>query len=475
MFKLANLHKSIARRLILATVLTSSIITTIFTSLSFYMDYNVEMDAIENIFKQVEDSYIEVLATSIWDMDPSQIDKQLNGVMSFGDIIAVELLDVQDDIQVKIEKENKKLFDYSFNRIFDMEVEGLPVGRLKVSVTKYFIFMRLIDKAVVFFVSQGLKTFIVSFFIFLIFQKLISGHIIDIVQQLKRKNLLEFSTQNNLIKLNRSETDDELSFLVTKLNDCLAIASENLASQDRVIEEQNKSAMQSAKMAEIGEMAGGIAHEINNPLAIIIGNADQGIRFFDAKIFNKDGTTSRLLKIRTMSSRILVIIQGLLYFARSETNEPKKLVDFKNTIEKDISLAGEKIRTRGINIQTDLPEGVSVECWEIQISQVFLNILNNAIDAVSSLEELKERWIKVESHLVDSELLEVRISNGGPKIAKEVAAKLFNPFFTTKPIGEGTGLGLSISKGIVESHEGNLIVENHGKHTSLLIRLPIAS
>jgi PAS domain S-box-containing protein len=237
------------------------------------------------------------------------------------------------------------------------------------------------------------------------------------------------------------------------------------------LEAQKAILINSAKMATLGEMSGGIAHEINNPLSIIKGRADQ----LQGYIENKDFTESKLLAvteaINRMCDRITRIVRGLRTFARDGQQDPYERTSVKKLIEESLNLCREKFLNHGVKIETFFPaQTVEIWCQQVQLEQAILNLLSNAYDAVKPLEN---KWIKIhlENH---SEFVEILISDSGPGIRREIADKIMQPFFTTKEVGQGTGLGLSIANGIVEAHGGSLSLDLKIPNTQFKIRLPTA-
>ncbi len=134
-----------------------------------------------------------------------------------------------------------------------------------------------------------------------------------------------------------------------------------------------------------------------------------------------------------------------------------------------MDLCAQTLNAKEIQISIPpIPEDLFVQCRSIELSQVLLNLINNAHDAVKDLPP--DRWIKFEISS-SAEFVRVAISNSGPNISAELRDKLFNPFFTTKPIGQGTGLGLSISLGIMKSHHGNLTLDKDSSHTKFVLKI----
>lgn len=241
--------------------------------------------------------------------------------------------------------------------------------------------------------------------------------------------------------------------------------TELVQMEERVKAERNHAA-QSAKLASLGEMAAGIAHEINNPLAIVTMHANLLI---NEPLPNK--SSDRVLKIIKSTERIGKIVNGLRKFSRSSARSKKANHRLAEVVNEAVALT--QFRAKRIDAKVDLeidPE-VEVICNEIEIEQVVVNLLNNALDAISDHED---RWTKVRVYKEGKEAYLV-VQDSGPPMPESVRSKLFEPFFTTKVVGEGTGLGLSIVKGILDEHGAKIFVDPTEPNTTFKVRFPIAA
>lgn len=235
------------------------------------------------------------------------------------------------------------------------------------------------------------------------------------------------------------------------------------------IQYQQKIITRSARMSALGEMAGGIAHEINNPLSIILAHAellaDVTGENLSANLVHKTAE-----KINDTSKRISHIVNGLRIFSRNSDKDPLVPVILENAIQDTIAICVERFKTNSIRIDFEKTEkDLRVEGRASQLMQVFLNLLNNATDAIYKLEE---KWIKI-SLKKNFDMIEVSVVDSGNGIDHSIIEKIFQPFFTTKSPGKGTGLGLSISRGIIEEHGGRLSLDKNSRHTCFIIQLPL--
>ena len=224
----------------------------------------------------------------------------------------------------------------------------------------------------------------------------------------------------------------------------------------------------SSRMMALGEMASGIAHEINNPLAIIKGKISLLSRKLikenvKADIFQKD-----IEALDRTVTRINNIVRGLSMYSRKHNSDDSfDKVDIKTIIEDTLSLCSEKFRIAGVNLIVKPFQGVFIDCRPAQIAQILTNLLNNSFDAIQHYEL---KWIEIDVTQED-DLVEVFVKDCGPGISKEITDKMMQPFFTTKEVGKGTGLGLSISSGIAEMH-GGLLKYIEAENTCFCLALP---
>ncbi len=218
-----------------------------------------------------------------------------------------------------------------------------------------------------------------------------------------------------------------------------------------------------ARLASLGEMAAGIAHEINNPLAIIEGSTYQLSKSLSG---NADGQ-KRTEQIKNSTARISKIIQGLKKFSRTSKNTQMSMHSAKFIISESIQLCDPKIHRHHCKVNFDCKEDSWILADDLELEQVFVNLINNSIDATKT--DPSKCWINITLTREDNDAV-IQVIDGGNGIPQNIQEKLFNPFFTTKPTGEGTGLGLSIVKGILDSHHAKIGIRNEMKNTCFEIR-----
>lgn len=225
-----------------------------------------------------------------------------------------------------------------------------------------------------------------------------------------------------------------------------------------------------SKLSALGEMAGGIAHEINNPLTTILMLSSKLQKLIDeGKPVDQDFLRQSASRIADTSRRIAKIVDGLRMFSRDGTKDPFRPERVSAIIEETLSLCNERFTINSIELSVSgLESQARIDCKAMQVSQALLNLLNNAFHAAL---RAPEKWVKVEL-LERPEQIEIRVTDSGSGISGEVRARMFEPFYTTKEVGQGTGLGLSIALGLIEAHHGTLSLEESSRNTCFVIVMP---
>lgn len=267
------------------------------------------------------------------------------------------------------------------------------------------------------------------------------------------------------------------------------------------LRQQEKSVLKNEKLATLGTLSAGMAHEINNPLAFVVSNMDtlnnyarsyQKLLKLTLSLLDKeqlDGTDQQSLKCLIEEEdlkfidedlpelledtedglhRVRDIINSLRSFSRSQ-NSDKIETDILVGIKSTLKLLGSELK-ENVNLQLSLSPLPTTTCNPNELNQVFLNLIMNAKHATESVDNAT---IKISSH-VENDTIIIRITDNGCGMSDEVKRQIFVPFFTTKPVGKGTGMGMSVSYGIISDHQGKLLVESEeGTGTTFEIQIPV--
>jgi two-component system, NtrC family, sensor kinase len=329
---------------------------------------------------------------------------------------------------------------------------------------------------------------------------LLSFALADKINILKKEKEEEQASKLLVLKQNEQLVREQNNMLEEKVK----IRTDELESALRNLQNTQSQLVNQEKMASLGQLTAGIAHEINNPINFVSSNITplkrdikdimEVIDFYreaGKKEFTP-GTQKEAIKLEEDleldyvldevnqllkgmddgARRTVEIVKGLRLFSRVDEQDVKK-VDLHDGINSTLILLNSTIPGK-IRIIREFGELPMVECLAGKINQVFMNILNNAVHALSDhLERIADPKITVRTKAF-SDHVEVEIEDNGPGMPEHVKQKIFEPFFTTKPVGKGTGLGLSIVYSIIENHKGTLDVHTvEGQGTTFIISLPI--
>ncbi|WP_176736440.1 sensor histidine kinase [Oligoflexus tunisiensis] len=261
--------------------------------------------------------------------------------------------------------------------------------------------------------------------------------------------------------------------LVAKNN--LASLNKNLERELQLrktqLEEQIAKSFNDRRIAALGEMAGGIAHEINNPLAILVGRAGQLRKFVSTLNCDQSEVEMILNSIEKTIFRIQEAVTDLETIASNPSTEEVKLLHFGRLLQRIRDLSINRYAPRGIRV--DFPETfeATIEAREVELAQAFLYLIENASEAAL---QSATPWFRVEVQTLDADTLRVRLIDSGQGVPEDVRDKIFQPFFTTKEVGQGRGVGLSLAMSIIDSHGGRLYFDFNQTHTTVCVELPIS-
>ncbi len=235
------------------------------------------------------------------------------------------------------------------------------------------------------------------------------------------------------------------------------------------IRRQRDALHQSEKMAAFGSLLAGVAHELNNPLSIVIGNA---LMLADEAEDNAPALATRAKRIQAAGERCGRIVRTFLAMARQSRTQMKP-ARVESLIDSALQLLSYGLRTSGVEVSVDVRPGLPApHCDADQIHQVLTNILVNARQVLEA--QPQPRRVSISARPSGGDAVEIAISDNGPGIPDEIKTRVFDPFFTTKPAGAGTGIGLAVSRGIVEAHGGTLTLgQSDSGGARFVLHLPI--
>lgn len=436
-------------------------------------------NSVNNIMESISNYY----QAPVWNLDKKVLSKISDAFLKNEMIKAIRVLDEVDQPLFE-----KTVSQQSFNELLNSKELEFRESKIFYQEKDYIGKVQVLFSDEV-FSSQNQTTIFRMIVMILFFSMLIIYGAYSSLRHLLQnplKVLLEAIQSANHSRYSvriKEKLPAELGELADEFNKAMALVQsseqqlqEHNLSLEKMVDERTQELdhkraliINSSRLAALGEFSAGMAHEINNPLTVISGNA----RILNSLI-NK-GTLDKsaqpqVQKITDMTARIDKIIKNLRAFARDGKNDLMKEFELSKFID-DISVLT-KIKLERNQIEFELVNEANFKMiygQEIPLSQVIINIINNAADAVMGLDK---KWVrlKVENN---EQWIQFTVTDSGNGIPVEIQEKMMSPFFTTKEVGKGTGLGLSISLGIINSHKGQLIYNSESPHTEFIIRIPL--
>lgn len=488
----------IGRHLTLSIILFSSLITLVTTAYQLVNDYQGDIHRIDRVFSNIEKANLDVLAASVWVIDERLINTQLNGLIQLPDINYISVRDDSGQSWSSGTRQSEQSLDRFFPLVYKSPTENINVGMLEVQVDMDAIFQRLYDKAILILLSNGIKTFLVAGFILFLVWYNITKHLDKLSHYCKQINL---DVEYEPLQFDRKEKADEFKQVADAINNMqnqlrhsfdalknskadLQIAledrerllklersyKEELARQvkERTLElEQSLAALKRAqqvlveqeKMAALGGLVSGVAHEINTPIGICLTAASAQLSHIDEliELIHSEHATldeiNAILDEYQQSCELIVrniskassLIQKFKTIAIDRSQEEHQCFNLHeqlNEIFESSLLMHPNIEVKA-NILVE-PE-LNIKTNISLLNQMVSNILSNAFTHAFQPREaalVQDNLIQIDAS-IDEGFVHISIQNNGVKIPPEVAEHMFEPFFTTSRSKGGTGLGLS--------------------------------
>ncbi len=518
-------------------IIVSGFFTFLSTIAQLYIDYNNDLRSIDSSIKQIQSSYAHSIANSLWHLDVDQINVQVEGILRLRDIEFIQIIErKQGRSTIFLETGNdeiKSKLESRFNLVYGKNSQTI-IGEVYIVANLDHLYDRVLGRFYIVLATQMIKTFLVSFIILFIINQLVSKKIFKISQYANklghqniteelvldridphRKNELDELVESlnrmrqNIHKYleNRDEAENQLREYKSHLEDLVLKRTKQLNDKNELLEQKiheisniQDQMIAQEKLASLGNLTSGIAHEINNPLNFVINFAQisktsseelkkELINLEHIDESTKEKMFDELTDIINMTNEITNhgkraenIIKSMLEHSRtSENNLDKEHVDLHELIEENLNFAFHAMRAKykgfHINFSKDYdPTVPSINVLKGDIARVFLNIFSNAFYSMIKKHDNRPNYISEISitTFYKNGLVNIKIRDNGLGIDKAILEEIFNPFFTTKPAGEGTGLGLSLSYEIITAiHGGSLVVNSEeGKYAEFIIQLP---
>lgn len=488
-----NASSPLSRKLALSIILCSSIVTIFVTFVQLFYDYRRDLDEVTETFENIERSYQGIIATALWHVDFEAVQEIYSGLNALPSIDYVKISFVEGPSTGGDPPQVPYILVHKIDLFYQHANQPRRVGQLTLGSDISRIYHNLGKKLILILLSQGAKTFLLAIFMLFIFEKLIMQHLRRIAVFARQARIEDKKVLSQFCLTPADKVEGELKDVIDALNEMrqnIEKSYRELEQAERQLRELNFSLekevqrrtqenekqqmliQHSARLSSLGEMAGSIAHEINNPLTIISGY----IRIIRKHLKSEHISPEKLEyfgeKAESTIMRISAIINGLLRLSRNDPSAGLVSHAINDILIDATNICRVKFASRGIQFIVEIPpEAICIACRPTEIGQIVINLLNNAFDAV---KDLPSPWIKVEVY-EQNKLAHIVVTDSGPGIPKEIQSRISEPFFTTKAYGQGTGLGLSISLAIASEHGGHLFLDDKSTHTRFVAEFPVVA
>jgi len=476
-----KIKSSLAKKMLYAILISSTIITSFILAIQLYFEYKTNVSYIEQRLTQVEKSYSNALALSVWTFDTGQYRSQLQGILNLEDIVYVKVLNSQNEeiisqgIPQKINKIDKEFILQT--QIFGKSV---IVGKVHMEATLERVYDELLNRAFIILITQGIKTLFISFVILFIFHILVVRYLRGVAQYTQNIN---FDNHQDLV-LQKKFDNDEIDQIVTTINKMKNNVSRQkieLLDINKTLEtkvEQRTKELQEllfvqSKLASMGQMIENITHQWRQPLYSI----NTSIMLLDGTI-NKYGIKDKIIEknldeIEEITSYLSRTIDDLRNFYSNK----KQKVDFDlfELITQSTNIVSSSYNKNNIilDISSKLKH-ITLHTFKNELQQVLISLLINAKDILLQ-RKIQNPKVSIDVQLdEDLKQLVISICDNGGGVQEKNISKIFDLYFTTKAKKEGSGIGLYIAKMIVEqSLEGTIDVSNKNDGACFTIVLDI--
>lgn len=487
--------RSLSFKTLLITWTITSAFTILFTTLQIFYEYQSEKDDLYDTYNIINDLYVAPLSESLWIMNKSIINTQATSLVNFPYVSYVKILD--EDL-VYFERGKS---DGRSSKRFDLTYKKEKIGVLEVDLNVSLLEGKFLRRVMVTVLIQGLKAVFVCILLFFAYELLItrrlrrvSNFLISNPDATSKGETIPFDTErsdelgilvkningfiNYIYGLNKSlkTLNDDLEKKVDERTSQLKDKNVKLVEVIEDLEKAHDQLATSERLASLGKMTSGIAHEIKNPVYIIVNSVALIKELLDEFVEEMPDETKNELDTELVGEikdlcnrseksceRVGNIINSMLSLSRT-SDDAKEGADIGVLVKSAVEFAYEAFRSKNqftcnLRINTDLTMD-KIKVYKTELSRSIINIVDNAFYSMKGKKESGDHndykaILEVDLSTSDTDVI-IKIKDNGSGIPEDVKKNIFNPFFTTKPAGDGTGLGMSMTYDIIKKHGGKI-------------------
>lgn len=484
----STFFSSISTKILLCVIFIGAVVTSLFSSITIYFDYIQDKEKVEKRLNEINKSNLDSILNSVWNLDYTQIDIALKGLVHLDDI---EYVLIRDKNKV-ISEVGKRVKYEKISRIYPLkyklkENKYEHIGDIYIEASLENVHKRVVKKAILAFFAELVRITLFGFSLLILIKFLLTRHIKSITDFFAEGNI----TTNNELKLVRTnelfhEEDDEIDTLVSSINlmkknlndefsqrkmaqKKLEILNRNLEKQ---VEDRSAMLLESNKYAAIGEMAAGVAHEINSPLSTVYGSTKRMLKLFNTN-GEVDPTHAKELlhsQINTLN-RIFMITKGLRALSNSSIVQDYTKINLKHMIEEMMGSIEEIFRSRGVSINYLINNcDTEVDIQQEKIYQLLFNIISFR---TNMLTDEYSPWIKLAIEYSESQLI-IRLYDSIGELNESEISVLNDPFVKKEGIARGSHLELNSIKPLLDALDADLVLNGSEDNLIMTINLLVA-
>lgn len=452
---------SLNQKILIIVLAISTFATGLTTLIQLGIDYQKSKNDLNSEIDVFSNAAIPGIQNSVWQLNSDNIKNQVDSALTNIEFVEIKVLDENNESLYKKTKNEKfnSLLSRQLN-LYNPNNEKEIIGKVVLQYTLDHIHHNIVEKIYSIILFNFIKSVVISALLLQIFYSIsvrrlnrISKFIKNNDWPLKSERISESTTWLF------SHQKDEINNIETAFNEAIALISKNVNTL-------TDNATSSARLAELGIFAAGIAHEINNPLAIITGNSAVLEKELLKLGLSSEKVSTYIQRTNNSVDRIQKIISSIKLLSRDASQDEIEDHRIQQIIEDTLVYCTKKLETSQTQFRLKIsPPDLQLKCRHVEISQVLLNLVNNSIDAIDAVEN---KWIELSFTQNLSQII-CTFTDSGSGIPLEIQEKIFVPFYTTKAVGRGTGLGLALVQSVLQKNSATIKINNSSPHTQFVI------